>query len=194
MGETVQGEADTRLPGPSAAWRWALAGATAAGVAVSGALAAYADAHPGDGATLLTLWFSSMIEMKAWLASGAVLLLVVQLASALAMYGRLPGVRRVPGWVGSVHRWSGVAAFGLTLPVAFACVWSLGFEDEPGRVLVHSVAGCLFYGVFTIKMLALRVRGLPAGVLPVLGGLVLTLLALTWSTSALWYFGTQGSL
>lgn len=177
--------------GPGASWRWALAGATAAGVAVTAALGAYADAHPGDGSELLTLWFSSMLEMKSWLATGASVLLVVQLASALAMYGRLPGVRRAPGWVSLLHRWSGVAAFGLTLPVAFACVWSIGFEDEPGRVLVHSVAGCLFYGVFTVKMLALRVRGLPAGVLPVLGGLVLALLALVWSTSALWYF-TQG--
>jgi len=194
MGATAQGEAATHTPGPNVTWRWALAAATATGVAVSGALGAYADGHPGDGAALLTLWFSSMLEMKAWLASAAAALLVVQLLSALAMYGRLPGVRQAPGWVGMAHRWSGVAAFGLTLPVAFACVWSLGFEDEPARVLVHSVAGCLFYGVFTIKMLALRIRGVPAVVLPVLGGLVLALLGLTWSTSALWYFATRGSL
>ncbi|GAA1713781.1 DUF6529 family protein [Isoptericola hypogeus] len=173
---------------PRATWRWALGAATAAGVAVVAALGAYADAHPGDDAALLTLWFSSMLEMKAWLATGAAALLLVQLVSALAMYGRLPGVRSAPGWVALVHRWSGVAAFGLTLPVAFACVWSIGFEDEPTRVLVHSVAGCLFYGVFTVKMLALRVRGLPPVVLPVLGGLVIALLALVWSTSALWYF------
>ena len=86
-----------------------------------------------------------------------------------------------------LHRWSGVAPFGLTLPVAFACVWSIGLEDEPARVLVHSVAGCLFYGAFTVKMLALRVRGLPPAVLPLLGGSVVALLALVWSTSALWY-------
>lgn len=183
--------AETAGPGTGMSWRWALGAATAAGVAVTAALAAYADARPGDGATLLTLWFSSMLEMKSWLATGAAALLLVQLVSALAMYGRVPGLRPAPGWVGTVHRWSGVSAFGLTLPVAFACVWSIGFEDEPGRVLVHSVAGCLFYGVFTVKMLALRVRGLPAGVLPLLGGLVLALLALVWSTSALWYF-TRG--
>jgi hypothetical protein len=183
--------AETTVRGAS--WRWALAAATAAGVAVTAALGAYADAHPRDGAALLTLWFSSMIEMKSWLATGAVALLVVQLGSALAMYGRLPRVRRAPGWVSMLHRWSGVGAFGLTLPVAFACVWSIGFEDEPGRVLVHSVAGCLFYGVFTVKMLALRVRGLPAGVLPLLGGIVLALLVLVWSTSALWYFSLVAS-
>src|SRR5918997_1004159 len=193
MSEAVHGGGGAPPPPPTPAGGWALAGATAAGVAVSGAFAAYAEANPGDGATLMTLWFSSMVEMKSWLASGAVALLVVQLASALAMYGRLPGVRRVPGLVAFVHRWSGVTAFGLTLPVAFACVWSFGFEDEPGRVLMHSVAGCLFYGAFTVKMLALRVRGLPSAVLPVLGGLVLVLLALVWSTSALWYFAAAST-
>ena len=176
-----------------ASWRWALAAATVAGVAVAGALGAYADAHPGDDATLLTLWFPTMLAMKSWLATGAAALLVVQLVSALAMYGRLPGAHAAPGWVGLLHRWSGVAAFGLTLPVAFACVWSIGFEDEPARVLVHSVAGCLFYGAFTVKMLALRVRGLPPAVLPLLGGLVVALLALVWSTSALWYLTGGGS-
>ena len=190
MGETAT---DQAASGPRASWRWALAGATVAGVAVTGALAAYAGAHPGDDATLLTLWFATMLEMKSWLATAAAALLVVQLASALAMYGRLPGVRDVPGGVATLHRWSGVAAFGLTLPVAFACVWSIGFEDEPARVLVHSVAGCLFYGAFTVKMLALRVRGLPPVVLPLLGGLVVALLALVWSTSALWYLAGGGS-
>ncbi|MFE5335285.1 DUF6529 family protein [Isoptericola sp. NPDC056573] len=178
---------------PRATWRWALAAATAAGVGVAAALGAYADAHPGDGAPLLTLWFTSMLEMKTWLSTAAVTLLLVQLASALAMYGRLPGVREAPSWVGLLHRWSGVAAFGLTLPVAFACVWSIGLEGEPSRVLVHSVAGCLFYGAFTVKMLALRVRALPPVVLPLLGGLVVALLALVWSTSALWYLTGGGA-
>ena len=172
---------------PRTTWRWALAAATAAGFAVAAAMAGYADANPGDGATFATLWFDSMFAMKSWLATGAVALLAVQLVSALAMYGRL-GRADPPAWVGMLHRWSGVAAFGLTLPVAFACVWSMGLEDEPLRVGVHSVAGCLFYGAFTVKMLALRIRGLPGWVLPVLGGSVLSLLVVAWFTSALWWF------
>ncbi|QAY70830.1 DUF6529 family protein [Xylanimonas protaetiae] len=170
----------------TARWRWALAGAVAAGIAVSGALAGYADAHPGDGAPLFTLWFGSMVAAKTALATAAAALVVVQLASAVAMY------RGGPGWVAWVHRWSGVAAFGLALPVAFACVWSLGFEDRSTRVLVHSVLGCAFFGVFTVKMLALRVRGLPGWVLPVLGGLVVALLGVVWATSGLWYLLTVG--
>ncbi|WP_425953909.1 DUF6529 family protein [Xylanimonas sp. McL0601] len=172
---------------PTARWRWALAGAVVAGVAVAAGLAAYAEAHPGHEAQLFTLWFGTMIRAKVVLATAAAVLLLVQLGSALALYGKLPGVRSAPGWVGWLHRWSGVAAFGLTLPVAFACVWSLGFEDSSPRVVLHGVAGCLFFGVFTVKMLALRVRRLPAWALPLLGGLVVTLLAVAWSTSALWY-------
>lgn len=170
----------------TARWRWAIAGAVVAGLVVSGALAAYAQAHPGDEAPLFTLWFGSMVEAKTFLATGAAALVVVQLASAVAMY------RGGPGWVSWLHRWSGVAAFALMLPVAFACVWSLGFEDDSPRVLVHSVAGCALFGVFTVKMLALRVRALPGWVLPVLGGLVAALLALVWSTSGLWYLFEEG--
>src|ERR687894_496306 len=84
-------------------------------------------------------------------------------------------------------RWALAAATAAGLAVAFACVWSMGLEDEPLRVGVHSIAGCLFYGAFTVKMLALRIRGLPGWVLPVLGGAVLTLPAATWVTSAFWW-------
>ena len=63
----------------------------------------------------------------------------------------------------------------LTLPVAFHCIWSLGFATGSTRVLVHGLAGCLFYGAYAAKMLGLRVRGLPGWALPVLGGTVLAL-------------------
>ena len=76
----------------------------------------------------------------------------------------------------------------LTLPVAFQCVWSFGFATDSTRTLIHSVAGCLFYGVFAAKMLSLRLRGLPGWALPVLGGLLVTLLVVVWFSSAFWYF------
>jgi len=43
--------------------------------------------------------------------------------------------------------------------------------------------------VFAAKMLALRVRGLPSAVVPVLGAALVTLLVVAWFTSALWFFG-----
>jgi len=172
--------------------QWGLAVLGAVGLAVAAALAAYAEVHPGDGAALTTLGFSSLLQMKAWLTTAAAALVVVQVMSALAMWGRLPGVTEAPTWVSGLHRWSGTVAFLLTLPVAFHCVWSLGFEDESARVLVHSVAGCVFYGVFAAKMLALRLRRLPSAAVPVLGGLLAGVLVVLWFSSALWFFGQSG--
>jgi hypothetical protein len=76
--------------------------------------------------------------------------------------------------------------------VALHCLWSLGFVTDSPRVLVHSVAGCAFYGAYAAKMLGLRVRGLPGWTLPVLGGLVFVTLVLVWLTSALWFFSRSG--
>ena len=172
--------------------QWALAAVGALGISVAAVLAAYARIHPGDGAVLVTFGFSGMLQMKAWLTTAAAVLIAIQVGSALAMWGRLPFVSNVPGWVAGLHRWTGTWAFVLTLPVVFHCVWSLGFATGSTRTLVHSVAGCLFYGAFAAKMLSLRLRGLPGPVLPVLGSLVAALMAVLWFTSALWFFSQPG--
>jgi Family of unknown function (DUF6529) len=163
---------------------------TGAGVAV--VVGVYAGLHEPAGRPLVTFGFSGMLQMKAWLTTAAALLLLVQLATALGMWGRLPGRAPAPGWVGPVHRWSGVTAFVLTLPPAVHCLWALGFAGDSPRVLVHSLVGCLFYGAYAAKMLGLRLRGLPGWALPVLGGLVLALLTLLWLTSSLWFFTRSG--
>lgn len=163
------------------------------GSSVAVALGVYAGVHTPAGRPFVTLGFSGMLQMKAWLGSAAALLLLVQLTTALWMWGRLPGAApRAPAWVGPLHRWSGAVAFTATLPVALHCLWSLGFEASSPRVLLHSVTGCLFYGAYAAKMLGLRVRGLPGWALPVLGGTVLTSLVLVWLTSALWFFTRSG--
>ena len=176
----------------------ALSGRAAAGVlvlvglCVSLALGVYAHAHTPSGRPIFKLWFSGMLQMKVWLTTAALLLVMVQLATALWMWGRLPGGGAAPAWVPIAHRWSGAVAFGLTVPVAVHCMWSLGFGTQNARVVVHSVAGCLFYGAYAAKMLGLRMRGLPGWTLPVLGGTVLTLVVTLWLTAALWFFTRSG--
>jgi hypothetical protein len=131
-----------------------------------------------------------MLPMKAWLTTGAFALVIVQVLTALSMWGRLGS--RTPAWISPLHRWSGTAAFVLTLPVAFHCVWSLGFATDSTRTFVHSLGGCAFYGVFAAKMLALRLRGLPSWTLPVLGGVLAAILTGIWFGAALWYFTRTG--
>jgi Family of unknown function (DUF6529) len=176
----------------SARGRNALAGVLLAGCAVAVALGVYGRAHDAGLQPLYLFGFSGMLQMKTWFATGALVLVVVQLTTALWMWGRLPGAGDAPGWVGPVHRWSGAIAFVLLVPVALHCLWALGFGTGSTRVVLHSVAGCAFYGAYTAKMLGLRVRGLPGWTLPVLGGLVFTALVVLWLTSALWFFTRSG--
>lgn len=162
------------------------------GALVAVALGVYAGVHSPAGRPFATFGFSGMLQMKAWLTSVAGVLLLVQLGTALWMWGRLPGAGRAPAAVAPVHRWSGALAFSVSLPVALHCVWALGFQNGSPRVLLHGIAGCLFYGAYAAKMLGLRVRGLPGWSLPVLGGTVFTTLVLVWLTSALWFFTRSG--
>ncbi len=161
--------------------------ALALGAAVALALGTYGRLHDPSGQTLTTLGFDSQLQMKAWLTTAALALGGVQLVSALAMYGRLGRRAQVP-WVGPVHRTSGLLAFLISLPVAAHCLWSLGFSTFDARTTAHSVLGCAFYGAFAAKMLTLRTHGGPKWLLPVLGSLVLTLLAGLWLTASFWYF------
>jgi hypothetical protein len=170
----------------------ALAPALLAGAAVAVSLGVYARLHHPASRPLFLLWFSGMLQLKAWWATAALVLVVVQLLTALWLWGHLPGAGRAPSWLPEVHRWSGSVAFTLTLPVALHCVWSLGLVTTTPRVLVHGICGCAFYGAYAAKMLGVRMRGLPRWSIPVLGGTLFTLFVLVWLTSALWFFTRSG--
>ncbi|NYG06697.1 hypothetical protein BJ986_001184 [Phycicoccus badiiscoriae] len=181
---------DVRAAGVLA--RGGFSAALLGGAGVSVALGAYAKVHTPSARPLLTLGFSGMLQMKVWLGALAVALLVAQLLTALWMWGRLPGAGAAPDWVAPLHRWSGSIAFVATLPVAFHCLWALGFGVSSPRVLLHGVAGCVFYGAYAAKMLGLRLQTAPGWALPVLGGTVLGSLVLTWLSAALWFFTRSG--
>ena len=91
---------------------------------------------------------------------------------------------RAPSWLGDAHRLVGTLAFVLTPPGRLPVPLGLGFQSTDTRVLVHSILGCFFYGIFTVKVLAVRVHGLPDSTLPVVGGLVFAVLVGVWLTSS----------
>ena len=189
---TTTGVADVATAERSDSWPL-LAAAVLTGAGLAVALGVYGRVHDPTGETAMTLFFEQQITMKAWLATGAVLSVVFQVGSALVLYGKL-GTRTAPAWLGDAHRISGTVAFVLSLPVAYHCLWAIGFSADLGitRVYIHSIAGCLFYGAFAAKMIVVRSHGLPALALPIVGALVFTSLVAVWLTSAFWFFDTQG--
>jgi hypothetical protein len=164
------------------------------GAAVALGLGVYGNAHDPTGQALFTLFFTGTINMKAWLATVVLLLGTFQVLSAARLYGKIRIPAQVPPWLGQAHRLSGTLAFIVSLPVAYHCLWSLGFESDVSdtRRFVHSILGCLFYGAFATKVLVVRSRNLPAWALPLAGGVVFTILVVLWLTSALWFFDDVG--
>jgi hypothetical protein len=160
------------------------------GAAVALTLGIYGRVHDPSQQLVFTLVFSSTIAMKVWLASIALTFAVVQVVTAFWVYGRLPWT--APPWLGTVHRISGRIAFLVSLPVAYHCLWSLGFQDTNTRVLAHSLLGCAFYGTFVVKVTIVRSKGLPGIALPLAGGALFTLFVFAWGTSALWFIGQNG--
>jgi uncharacterized protein DUF6529 len=167
-----------------------LLAAVGLGAAVALTLGIYGHVHDPSQKLVFTLVFSSTIAMKVWLASIALAFAVVQVVTALWLYGNLPWA--APPWLSTVHRISGRIAFLVSLPVAYHCLWSLGFQDTSTRVLAHSLLGCAFYGAFVTKVTIVRSKGLPGIALPLAGGAMFVVLLLAWETSALWFIGENG--
>lgn len=171
--------------------RWGLVGLLAAGAAVAVSLGVAGDRW-GEPRVLDTFGFTTVQSFKSWVATGVLALVGLQLLTASWMYRWLPGRRTAPRWVSRVHRTSGVVAILASLPVAFYCLYGFGFDSTTPRTLIHSVAGCVFYGAFVAKMLALRTRRVSPMVLPLLGGLTFTAFVLAWWSAAWWWFQLVG--
>ena len=133
------------------------------------------------------LFFKDTLHMKAWLVTASVVLACGQLLTAARIYEllRFPPTGRI---YQNVHRWSGRAAIVLTLPVAYHCVFMLGFDTYSPRVLIHSLLGSALYGAVAAKVLIVRSSQFKSWVLPVAGGLLFSILLGLWLTSALWFF------
>jgi hypothetical protein len=174
------------------------AGATgtlvAAGIggAVALSLGVYGRLHTPTGLGIFDFGFGAVLPMKAWFTTAAAALVIAQLFTAAWMWGRVPGLGPAPRMASQAHRWFGTVAFVATLPVAYHCLWALGFQTTTTRVLVHSVLGCVFYGAFATKMLALHSQRVPDRVLPLAGGALAAILTGLWFTSSLWFFQNFG--
>jgi hypothetical protein len=160
------------------------------GALVALSLGIYGRVHDPSQRLVFTLFFSSTIALKVWFATAAVAFATVQVGLAVWIYGRLPWT--APAWAGTAHRVVGRLAFLISLPVAYHCLWSLGFQSTSARVLAHSLLGCAFYGAFVTKVTIVRSRGLPAIALPIAGGVVFAALVCAWLTSGLWFVTHNG--
>jgi hypothetical protein len=132
-------------------------------------------------------FFTDTLQMKAWLVTAALVLAFGQLLTAARIYEvlRFPPKGR---FYHSAHRWSGRAAILLTLPVAYHCVFMLGFGTHSPRILIHSLLGSALYGAVVAKVLIVRSTRFAPWVLPVAGGLLFSILLGVWLSSALWFF------
>jgi Family of unknown function (DUF6529) len=135
------------------------------------------------------LFFSSVIVMKVWLTTAVVILAVLQVITATRIYHllRFPPEGRFYNFM---HRTTGFLAIGLSLPVAYHCIFLLGYASvSDTRTLIHAILGTFVYGVFVAKVFIVvfpsRFRG---WALPILGSLLFTILLGLWLTSALWFF------
>jgi uncharacterized protein DUF6529 len=133
-----------------------------------------------------SLMRDNVTEVKVMLASVATALAVYQLVLIAVGYGKL----RLPFLAGrtasTAHRTIGDVIALLLIVVGVACLSVYGFDDD---ATAHVLAGSALLVVLTVKVAVVR-RGLGLGrALPLLGGTVFTLLAVTWATSAGTYLG-----
>jgi hypothetical protein len=172
--------------------------AFAAGAVVALLVGVFGKAHDPtlDGTT--TLGFDTVIGMKVAISVVIGGLVLVQIVSALWIYGKL-GIA-APSWLGLAHRISGVTALGLATFVAYHCLWALGLESGTladgekvsVRTVVHGLLGCAVVGAAVVKVVAVKSRRAPGWFLPVAGGLLFALLIAVVFTSAVWYLAEEG--
>src|SRR5690348_9603643 len=74
------------------------------GCIVALTLGIYGRLHSPTGVAVDVIGFSSPGTAKAWLATLAVICALIQLGSALVMYGKVSFITSPP-WIGTLHRW-----------------------------------------------------------------------------------------
>ena len=65
----------------------------------------------------------------------------------------------------------GPARVRRTLPVAYHCIFKLGYQDGTTGAMWHSLLGCAFFGAYAAKVTIVRLKRFPGPTLPIAGGL-----------------------
>ncbi|MEA2469858.1 MAG: hypothetical protein QOE38_857, partial [Thermoleophilaceae bacterium] len=151
----------------------ALGGLTAAGLYVWAK-----NLTPDYGTSLFGQTAADTLPLKSWLGTALLALAVLQVSTALWLYGKL--IRSQPRRLGIVHRLTGTAAILVSLPIAYHCMFAYGFRSFDARTAVHSIAGCFFYGAIVAKIAIVRSKRLPGWALPLAGGTVVTVVFVLW--------------
>jgi hypothetical protein len=128
----------------------------------------------------------NVAEVKVVLASVALALAVYQLVLIAVGYGKLRPPFLAARPASSAHRAIGDTIAFLLIVVGVTCLSVYGYDDDE---TVHAAAGTALLAVLTLKVAVVR-RGLGLGrALPLLGGTVFALLAVTWASSAGGFLG-----
>ncbi len=118
----------------------------ACGAAVAVALGGYSVVHEPTGRDFVLYGFASSASWKSALTLAVAVLLVAQAALGikLAQLFGLGATSRL--WLWDLRRLLATLAVGLSLPVAFHCVWVLGFRSDSPLITAHSILGSVAYG------------------------------------------------
>src|SRR4029077_7631831 len=74
------------------------------GVLVSLLFGVYASVHDPTGETTIALFFSNTVGMKVWLTTAALVFAVLQVLTALRIYGKISIPKTFPAWLPDAHR------------------------------------------------------------------------------------------
>ena len=123
-----------------------------AGAAVAVALGVYSVLHQPTGRDFVLYGFESAASWKNALTLVVAVLLTAQAAlgfKSAGLFGLRATTRR---WLLEFRRLLATLAVGFSLPVAFHCVWVLGFGSDSPFITLHSILGCIAYGCVVAAM------------------------------------------
>ena len=124
----------------------------AAGAAVALALGVYSVLHQPTGRDFVLYGFESAASWKNALTLVVAVLLIAQAALGFKLAG-IFGLRATTRpWLLEFRRLLATLAVGFSLPVAFHCVWVLGFGSDSPSITLHSILGCIAYGCVVAAM------------------------------------------